>query len=153
MLAMIRFAQRATENPKLLIAAAVLLAFGLYMQYVLFAAPWGNPLPDPGDVGEASIHLRGLEGPAEAALPIAVYSQLHECLEGSEPMPHTGEGGSVGTLVVRRTDGTTYRVELHRRGSVRTEIGVFEPRGDEKCRKLKALMPKIKDYVTSVARL
>ena len=143
MLGLSRLIKRIIENPKLLIAFAVLIAFGVIVDYAVLAAP-SNPLPDPDGVQAVTFfpgHIRpGLPG---RALDIALYRELHASLAGCERVIHSGAGELTGTIVIGRTDGSTFRAVLYEWGLVQTDDGLFVGVGSEQINSLSSVIKRI----------
>jgi len=141
-----RMIQRIVENPKLLIALVVLLAFGLYVDFVLLDSSW-NPLPDPDCVQKVSFVPGGpAEGDTPAEVDMDTYAEMYDCLDGSESTAYGHRGSQAGTLVVQCTDGTTWRVFLYDGGFVETDMGLFEPSGGGNCRRIASIVRRIKQH-------
>lgn len=143
MIGLSRLIQRIIENPKLLIAVVVLIAFGVYVDYAVLSPP-GNPLPDPDGVQAISFfpgHIRpGLPG---KPIDIALYRELHASLAGCERVIHTGTGELTGTIVIVRTDGTTFRAVLYDWGVVQTDEGLFVGVGSEQINSISVSIRRI----------
>jgi len=143
MIGLSRLIKRIIENPKLLIAFAVLIAFGVIVDYAVLGTP-GNPLPDPDTVQSVSFfpgHIRpGLPG---RALDIALYRELRESLAGCEQVIHSGTGELTGTIAIRRTDGSTFRATLYDWGLVQTDDGLFVGADSEQINRLSSVIRRI----------
>jgi hypothetical protein len=140
---MFRVVRRVIENPKLLIAFGVLLAFGLFLDFVVLSAP-GNPLPEPDDVVELSfIGGEGGDGSPARDLDMGLYVQLRECLEGCNSLIHSGTGELAGTMVIRQANGRTRQARLYEWGLVQTQDGLFEAADGERANRLSSLIQSI----------
>ena len=140
MFGLYRIIRRVVENPKLLIAFGVLLAFGLFLDYVVLSGSY-NPLPDPDDVVKLSfIGGEGQDASRARDLDVGLYTELRECLDGCNSLIHSGTGELAGTMVIRQTDGRTQEARLYEWGFVQTEDGLFEAAGSTRARRLASLI-------------
>ncbi|MBL7221985.1 MAG: hypothetical protein ISS69_17895 [Phycisphaerae bacterium] len=143
MIGLSRLIQRIIENPKLLIAVVVLIAFGVYIDYAVLGTP-GNPLPEADSVQSVSFfpgHIRpGLPG---RGLDITVYRELRGSLAGCEQVIHTGTGELTGTIHIQRTDGTAFRAVLYDWGVVQTDDGLFVGADSEQINRLSSVIRRI----------
>jgi len=135
---------RMVRNPKMLIAFVILIAFGVYMDvYVLHAR--GNPLPDPDNVKTVSFIRAGAPVGSQAEkVDIARYRELYDCLDGFERVMHSGTGELVGTIVIKRTKGSTARAELYEYGLVRTEDGLFLDHSGDRTNEVCAVIRRLR---------
>jgi hypothetical protein len=135
---------RIMQNPKILIAFVILFAFGVYADvYVLHAR--GNPLPDPDQIKTVSfIPAHAPVGSKAEGLDIERYRELHECLDGFERVIQTGTGDLAGTIVIRRTNGSTTRAKLYEWGLVQTEEGLFINHSSEKTNRLCSVIRRLR---------
>jgi len=137
---MCRIVRRVMENPRLLIALGVLLAFGLFLDFVVLSAP-GNPPPEPDDVVKLSfIGGEGGDGSRARDLDMGFYVELRECLEGCNSLIHSGTGELAGTMVIRQTDGRTREARLYEWGLVQKQDGLFEAADSERANRLSSLI-------------
>ena len=135
---------RMVQNPKILIAFVILIAFGVYADvYVLHAR--GNPLPDPDQIKTVSfIPAHTPVGEPAEELDIARYRELHDCLDGFERVIQSGTGELAGTIVIRRTNGSTTQAKLYQWGMVQTEEGLFMNHSSEKTNRLSAVIRRLR---------
>ena len=143
MIGLSRLIQRIIENPKLLIAVVVLIAFGVYVDYAVLGTP-GNPLPEADSVHSVSFfpgHIRpGLPG---RSLDITVYRELRGSLAGCEQVIRTGTGEMTGTISIQRTDGSTFQAILYDWGVVQTDDGLFVGADSEQINSLSSVIRRI----------
>jgi|GEM_PF-2738402 len=143
MIGLSRLIKRIIENPKLLIAVVVLIAFGIYVDYAVLGAS-GNPLPEANSVQSVSFfpgHLRpGLPG---RPLDITLYRELRGSLAGCEQVIHSGTGELIGTIHIQQTNGTTFRAVLYDLGVVQTDDGLFAGADSEQINSLSTVIRRI----------
>lgn len=143
MIGLSRLIKRIIENPKLLIAIVVLIAFGVYVDYAVLGTP-GNPLPEADGVQSVSFFPGDIRpGLPGKALDIALYRELRGSLAGCEQVIRSGTGELTGTIVIQRTDGSTFRAMLYEWGLVQTDDGLFAGVGSEQINSLSSVIRRI----------
>ncbi len=144
MFGMLRLARRIAENPKLLIALVVLIAFGLFLDFVVLGGGSDNPLPELEDVQQVSFIGSSSTRLSPQPVDRKLYRQLCQCLDESEQVITSGGGPLAGTLLVRQTDGSTVQAKLYEYGLVETDDGQFATEG--------ALSNKVCSLISQIRR-
>ena len=151
MIGLSRLVQRIIENPKLLIAIGVLIAFGIFCDYILTAP--GNPLPDADQVRAVSFFPgHGRTDSPGRPVHMPLYRELCEALGASERVLHSGTGELTGTILIRRTDGSATRARVYEWGMVQTEDGLFMCEDSDEMNRLSAAIRRIGDAGTVALR-